>query len=188
MVSTPPLRVRTPLGRLVVTMLPPLELECWKPPWTGVATQGRWEQRAVEVSELQGLLTSIFRRSIGGEKPLRQSLAEPTATDIGLENGAVPGGWQGVLNRQQSTPSSNAASRQSLADPTATDIRHSPALSPAWTRRWASPAQPPHYSISFRVPGAGREPSRSTRWSKSISRSVSNVILRQLGGPRSDAN
>jgi hypothetical protein len=103
---------------------------------------------------LQGLLTSIFRRSIGGEKPLRQSLAEPTATDTSLENGAVPGGWQGVLNRQQPTPPSNAGSRQSLAEPTATDIRHSPALSAAWTRRWASPAEHAAALLDF-LQGAG---------------------------------
>jgi hypothetical protein len=59
-----------------------------------------------------------------------------------------------VANRQQPTPPSNAALRQSLAEPTASETRHSPALSPASTHRWASPAEHAAALLDF-LQGAG---------------------------------
>jgi hypothetical protein len=100
---------------------------------------------------LPGLLTSLFRRDgVDYGEPPRQPLAEPTATDTVLENGVEAEGSQGLPNRQQPTPPSEAALRQPLAKPTATDTRSSPAP----TRRWVSPAEHAAALLDF-LQGAG---------------------------------
>jgi hypothetical protein len=91
---------------------------------------------------LRGLLSSLFRRDgVEHGDPPCQPLAKPTATDISLENGAEPEGWQGLPNRQQPTSPSSEPPSQSPAEPTATDTELLVLASRVPTRRRATPAE-----------------------------------------------